>query len=56
MENKNLVHTEFVHGPGKTFYLDLKKSNNGRNYLVITQSRKVDEEHRERTSIILFEK
>jgi len=55
MENKNLLHTEQVSGPSKSFYLDLKKTENGKNYLVITQSRKVDEENRERTRIILFE-
>lgn len=55
MENKNLVHTEFVNGYDKSIYLDLKKANSGNNYLVITQSRRVDEENRERTKIILFE-
>ncbi len=55
MENKNLLHTEQVSGPTKSFFLDLKKTENGKNYLVITQSRRVDEENRERTRIILFE-
>ena len=55
MENKNLIHTEQVSGPTKSFYMDLKKSENGRNYLVITQSRKIDDENQERTRIIVFQ-
>jgi len=55
MENKNLLHTEQVSGPTKSFYLDLKKADNGNNYLVITQSRRIDDENQERTRIILFE-
>jgi len=55
MENRNVLHTEYVSSPQKSYYLDLKESKKGSNYLVITQSRKVDKEQQERTSLILFE-
>ena len=56
MDNKNVIHTEQVSSNNKTFFFDLKKSKSGGNYLKITQSRIVDEDQRERTSMILFEK
>ncbi|NNE28695.1 MAG: DUF3276 family protein [Saprospiraceae bacterium] len=56
MDNKNVIHTEQVSTNNKTFFFDLKESKSGGNYLKITQSRIVDEDQRERTSMILFER
>jgi len=55
MEITNLLHTEQVIGTRRSFFIDLKKSVNGTNYLSITQSQKVDEENKEYTKIVLFE-
>jgi len=56
MDNKNVLHTEQVSVNNKTFFFDLKEAKTGGSYLKITQSRLVDEDQRERTSFILFER
>ncbi len=55
MENKHLVHTEIVKGSKRVFFLDLKKSENGKHYLVITQSQKKEDGTNERKNLIVFE-
>ena len=54
MEIKNLLHSEKVVTGNKTYFLDLKKAKNGRDYLVITQQKRT-EGQRERIKMILFE-
>lgn len=56
MDNKNVLHTEQVSVNNKTFFFDLKEAKSGGSYLKITQSRLIDEDQRERTSFILFER
>ena len=55
MDN-NVLHTEQVSANNKTYFFDLKQAKSGGNYLKITQSRLIDEDQRERTSFILFER
>ena len=40
MKKQNVLHTERVNSNGKVYFLDLKKAENGNNYLVINQSKK----------------
>ncbi len=55
MDKKNLLHTERVNSRNKTIFLDLKESEAGSNYLVITESRQVEENKYERNTLVLFE-
>lgn len=57
MEKKNnTLYSEKVKGNNKMYYLDLRKAGNGSDYLVITQSKKVEgKEEYERSRMILFE-
>ncbi|MEM1324180.1 MAG: DUF3276 family protein [Bacteroidota bacterium] len=57
MDKKNLLHTERVHSRNKTIFLDLKVSERGSNYLVITESRLTDEQQDqyERNTMVLFQ-
>jgi len=55
MEIQNVLHTEKVTGKSKSYYLDLKKAENGKSYLTITQSKKTEDETYERVKMILFE-
>lgn len=54
-QNQNTLHTEKVLLDGKSFFLDLKESKNGKSYLVITQTKPVEDEKYERIKMILFE-
>ena len=55
-QNQNTLHSEKVLLDGKSFFLDLKEAKNGRSYLVITQTKPVEDEKYERIKMILFEK
>ena len=55
MEVTNLIHTEQVIGKNRSFFIDLKKTVKGNNYLTITQSRKKENDEKEFTKIFLFE-
>ena len=55
MKKQNVLHTERVNSNGKIYFLDLKEAENGKNYLVINQSRRLEDESMERVKMILFE-
>lgn len=55
MKKQNVLHTERVDSNGKVYFLDLKEAENGKNYLVINQSKRMDDENTERVKMILFE-
>jgi len=55
MEKKNLLHTERVNAKSKTVFMDLKVSEKGNNYVVITESRKVADNQYERNTMVLFQ-
>ena len=55
MDKKNLLHTERVNSRNKTIFMDLKAAESGSNYLVITESRQVEENKYERNTMILFQ-
>lgn len=54
MEKKNVVHTERVISKNRAFFFDLKEAENGRQYLVINQSRTSAEGEKKRDKMILF--
>lgn len=54
-QNQNTLNSEKVIFDGKVFFLDLKAAKNGRRYLVITQSKPIEDEKYERTKMFLFE-
>ncbi len=54
-QNQNTLHTEKVILNGKAFFLDLKQAKNGKSYLVITQTKPIEDEKYERIKMILFE-
>ena len=41
-------------GSGRTYFFDIKKTKDGKRYLVITESRKSGEDKFERSSIMVF--
>ncbi len=53
--NQNTLDSKQVILNGKAFFLDLKESKNGKSYLVITQSKPIEDEKYERIKMILFE-
>lgn len=53
MEKKKLYSTK-VNCSGRTFFFDVKEADNSNQYLVITESRKLDDGY-ERKSVVLFE-
>jgi len=53
--NQNTLHTQKVILNDKAFFLDLKEAKNGKNYLVITQSKAIEDQRYERIKMILFE-
>ena len=55
MKKQNVLHSEMVKSNNKAYYLDLKKAENGNNYLVITQSKATEDDKYERIKMILFE-
>ncbi len=55
MEKKNVLHTEKVISKNKTYFLDLKEAENGNNFLVINQTKAVEEGATERVKLVLFE-
>ena len=55
MEKKNLLHTERVNAKSKTIFMDLKVSEKGNNYVVITESRQVADNQYERNTMVLFQ-
>ncbi len=55
MKKQNVLHTERVQSNGKVYYLDLKEAENGNNYLVINQTKMMDDDKSERIKMILFE-
>lgn len=55
MEKQNVLHTEKIISGKRTYYFDLKRSENGRDYLLISERRQVEEDKYERQQIILFE-
>jgi hypothetical protein len=52
---RKTLHSASLSLGDKTFYLDLKEAVNGRQYLVITQSKSIEEEKYERIKMILFQ-
>ena len=54
-QNQNTLHSEKVLLDGKSFFLDLKEAKNGTSYLVITQTKPVEDEKYERIRMIIFE-
>lgn len=54
-QNQNTLHTEKVILNEKAFFMDLKEAANGRSYLVITQSKPIEDEKYEKTKMLLFE-
>jgi len=54
-QNQNTLHTERVIFNDKAFFMDLKEAANGRSYLVLTQSKPIEDEQYEKTKILLFE-
>ena len=55
MKKQNVLHTERVNSNGKVYFLDLKEAENGNNYLVINQSKMMEDDKYERIKMILFE-
>ena len=55
MEMQNVLYTEKVKIGKRTYYFDLKQTEDERQYLVITQTRQVDEDKNERQRIFIFE-
>ena len=55
MKKQNVLHTERVNSNGKVYFLDLKAAENGNNYLVINQSKMMEDDKYERIKMILFE-
>ena len=55
MKKQNVLHTERVNSNGKVYFLDLKEAENGNNYLVINQTKMMDDDKSERIKMILFE-
>ena len=54
-QNQNTLHSEQVVFNGKAFFMDLKEAANGRSYLVLTQSKPIEDEKYEKTKMLLFE-
>lgn len=54
-QQRKTLHTESLTLGDKTFYLDLKEAVNGRTYLVITQSKSIEDDKYERIKMILFQ-
>ena len=54
-QNQNTLHSEKVLLDGKSFFLDLKKAKNGTSYLIITQTKPIEDQKYERIKMILFE-
>lgn len=54
-QNQNTLNSEKAVFDGKVFFFDLKEARNGSKYLVITQSKPVEDEKYERIRMILFE-
>lgn len=55
MEKKNLLHTERVNSKGKCVFMDLKVTEKGSHYVILTESRKVADNQYERNNIVLFQ-
>jgi len=55
MKKQNVLHTERVKSNGKNYFLDLKEAENGSTYLVINQSKKMEDDKYENIKMILFE-
>lgn len=54
-QNQNTLKSEKAIFDGKVFFFDLKTAKNGKSYLIITQSKPVEDEKYERIKMILFE-
>ncbi len=55
MAEKNVNESETVRAGAATYFFDVKKTKEGKPYLVITMSRfKGEDEDRERISIVVF--
>lgn len=54
-QQRKTLHTTALTFGEKTFYLDLKEAVNGRQYLVITQSKTIEDDQYERIKMILFQ-
>ena len=44
---KSKIYSERIHGHSRTYFLDIRLAENGRNYLVVTESRKDKEKEGE---------
>ncbi|MEM9921561.1 MAG: DUF3276 family protein [Bacteroidota bacterium] len=55
MEMQNVLHTERIAIGKRTYFFDLKRSEKGNDYLVITESRLVEAERYERQRLVLFQ-
>ncbi len=54
-QNQNTLHTQKVILNDKAFFLDLREAKNGKKYLVITQTKPIEDQRYERIKMILFE-
>ena len=54
-QNQNTLHSQKVILDGTAFFLDLKEAKNGKNYLLITQTKPVDDQRYERIKMVLFD-
>lgn len=54
-QQRKTIHSSTLALGDKLFFLDLKEAVNGRQYLVITQSKAIEEEQYERIKMILFQ-
>jgi hypothetical protein len=49
------LYSEQISAGKRTYFLDIKQSTKGNKYLVITESKKVDDGKFERHSVMIFE-
>ncbi len=55
MEKKSIYSQQLNAGTNKTYFLDVKQTERGASYLVITESRKQQDETYERRSVAIFD-
>ncbi len=55
MKNSSTLNKEVVNSLNRSFYLNVKQTEKGNNYLVITQAQKDSDGVMDRRSIVLFE-
>lgn len=55
MEMQNVIYTETIKLGKRTYYFDLKQGKFDNQYLIITQTRKMDDGSEDRQRLILFQ-